>query len=346
MFTNKKQFLVTGAAGFIGSEIVKKLLKNGEDVIGIDNLNNYYDPRLKKSRLKEIEKFHVNFSGNWIFYEKSIESEKVFKEISKLYSVKIVIHLAAQAGVRYSITNPKDYVDSNLVGFFNILEFCRENLVENFIFASSSSVYGGNKKIPFKESNSVDHPISFYAATKKANEVMAHSYSHLYNIPTTGLRFFTVYGPYGRPDMAPMIFAKSILNNKEIDIFNYGNMQRDFTYIDDITETIFRCCFKPATRSANFDSKNPDPSLSFAPFIIFNVGNNNPIELIYFIDLLEKNLGKKALRNYKEIQPGDVEITSSDSSKIQDWINFSPKKPIEEGVRLFASWFKEFYIQG
>ena len=343
MFINKKQFLVTGAAGFIGSEIVKKLLKNGEDVIGIDNLNNYYDPSLKKSRLKEIEKYKIKFSGNWIFYEDSIESKNVFEEISKSYSIKIVIHLAAQAGVRYSIINPKDYVDSNLVGFFNILEFCRENKVKNFIFASSSSVYGGNKNIPFKEFSSVDHPISFYAATKKANEVMAHSYSHLYDIPTIGLRFFTVYGPYGRPDMAPMIFAKSILNNKEIDIFNYGNMVRDFTYIDDVTETIYKCCFKPATRSVNFDPENPDPSLSLAPFIIFNVGNNNPVKLIDFIDLLEKNLGKKALRNFKEIQPGDVEMTLSDSSKIKDWINFCPNKPIEEGVRLFASWFKEFY---
>ncbi len=343
MFKNKRTFLVTGAAGFIGSELVKRLIKNGEEVVGIDNLNNYYDPNLKKSRLKEIENYHNKYSGNWIFLQNSIENKKVFDKISKLYSIKVVVHLAAQAGVRYSISNPKDYVDSNLVGFFNVLEFCRKESIENFIFASSSSVYGGNKNLPFKESNSVDHPISFYAATKKANEVMAHSYSHLFDIPTTGLRFFTVYGPYGRPDMAPMIFAKSILKNKKIDIFNYGDMVRDFTYIDDVTETIFRCCFKPAISSGNFDLKNPDPSISFAPFLIFNVGNHNPVKLVDFIDLLEKNLGKSAIRNYKEIQPGDVQVTSSDSTKIKNWINFSPKTSIEDGITLFASWFKDFY---
>ncbi len=343
MFKEKKTFLITGAAGFIGSEIVKRLLKNGEEVVGIDNLNNYYDPNLKKSRLKEIENFHKKYSGNWKFFKNCIENKNVFDEISKLYSIKVVVHLAAQAGVRYSITNPKDYVDSNLLGFFNVLEFCRNESVENFIFASSSSVYGGNKNLPFKESSSVDHPISFYAATKKANEVMANSYSHLFGIPTTGLRFFTVYGPYGRPDMAPMIFAKSILNNQKIDIFNYGDMIRDFTYIDDVTETIYRCCFKPAISSNDFDQKNPDPSVSFAPFLIFNVGNHNPVKLIDFIDLLENNLGKFAIRNYKEIQPGDVEVTSSDCSKIKDWINFSPKTPIEDGIRLFALWFKDFY---
>ncbi len=343
MLNNKKTFLVTGAAGFIGSEIVKRLLKNGEKVVGIDNLNNYYEPELKVSRLKEINNINKKFSGNWFFYEKSIEDEKVFKEISKSYSIEVVIHLAAQAGVRYSISNPKEYVKSNLVGFFNVLEFCRENSIQNFIFASSSSVYGGNKNIPFKEVDNVDHPISFYAATKKSNEVMAHSYSHLFEIPTTGLRFFTVYGPYGRPDMAPMIFAKSILNNKKIDIFNFGKMIRDFTYIDDVTETIFRCCYKPATRSKNFDFQKPDPSQSFAPFLIFNVGNNNPVKLIDFINLLEKNLGEKAIRNFKEIQPGDVEVTSSDSSSINNWINFSPKTSIEEGVKLFAEWFKDYY---
>ncbi len=340
---NKKTFLITGAAGFIGSEIVKRLLKNGENVVGIDNLNNYYDPDLKKSRLKEISNINNNFSGNWFFYEKSIEDEEIFKIISKSYSIDVVIHLAAQAGVRYSISNPKEYVNSNLVGFFNVLEFCRENSIQNFIFASSSSVYGGNKNIPFKEVDNVDHPISFYAATKKSNEVMAHSYSHLFEIPTTGLRFFTVYGPYGRPDMAPMIFAKSILNHKKIDIFNFGKMIRDFTYIDDVTETIFRCCYKSAIRSKNFDFQKPDPSQSFAPFLIFNVGNNNPVKLIDFINLLEKNLGEKAIRNFKEIQPGDVEVTASDSSSINDWINFSPKTSIEEGVRLFAQWFKDYY---
>ena len=343
MIKNKKTFLITGAAGFIGSEIAKRLIINGENVIGIDNLNSYYDVNLKKSRLFEIEECNNKFSGKWFFHQISIENRDQLEKICEEYSFDVVIHLAAQAGVRFSITNPEDYVKANLVGFFNILEFCKNNNIKNFIFASSSSVYGGNKKIPFKETDNVDHPISFYAATKKSNEIMAHSYSHLYSIPTTGLRLFTVYGPYGRPDMAPMIFAKAILNHQKIDVFNYGNMIRDFTYIDDITETIFRCCYKPAKIDSKFNAQEPNPSSSLNPFMLFNVGNNNPVRLNEFINLLEKNLGVKAKLNFKEIQPGDVEITSSDSSRIKEWINFAPKVTIEEGLEKFAKWFKNFY---
>ena len=343
MIKNKNTFLVTGAAGFIGSELVKVLLKNGETVIGVDNLNNYYDQNLKKKRLSNIEQCHKKYSGEWHFHKISIENNYELENISNTYSIQIVVHLAAQAGVRYSLSNPRDYVESNLVGFFNILEFCKNKNVQNFIFASSSSVYGGNQKTPFKETDNVDHPISFYAATKKSNEIMAHAYSHLYSIPTTGLRFFTVYGPYGRPDMAPMIFADAILKNKKIDIFNYGKMIRDFTYIDDITETIFRCCYKPAISDPKFNPKEPEPCSSPNPFLIFNVGNNNPVKLNHFINLLEKSLGVEAIRNLKEIQPGDVEITSSDSSRINAWINFSPQTKIEDGIEKFANWFKDFY---
>ena len=343
MHKEKNTFLVTGAAGFIGSELVMRLLRNGETVIGVDNLTNYYDLNLKKTRLRNIDNCHQEYKGKWFFHEVSVENNYELVRIGTIYSIQIVIHLAAQAGVRYSITNPEDYVRSNLVGFFNILEFCKHNKIKNLIFASSSSVYGGNKKIPFKETDNVDHPISFYAATKKSNEIMAHSYSHLYSIPTTGLRFFTVYGPYGRPDMAPMIFAKAILNHQKIDVFNYGKMIRDFTYIDDITETIFRCCYKPAKIDSKFNSQEPNPCSSLNPFMLFNVGNNNPVKLNDFINLLEKNLGVKARINYKEIQPGDVEITASDSSRIKEWINFAPQVTIEEGLEKFAKWFKNFY---
>ena len=340
MKKNRNAFLVTGAAGFIGSEVVKRLLKEGEEVIGIDNLNSYYDPNLKRARLSEIQKYD---KGNWFFHKVSIDKVEDLEKISKLYSIRIVIHLAAQAGVRNSILNPSDYVKSNLVGFHNILEFCKKNSIKNFIFASSSSVYGNNKTVPFKETDNVDHPISFYGATKKSNEVMAHSYSHLFNIPSTGLRFFTVYGPWGRPDMAPMIFAKSILNKEKINIFNYGDMIRDFTYIDDVVETVFRCCFKPAKEAEDFEKYKPQPCLSTAPFRIFNVGNNNPIKLIDFINLLENNLGVKAINNFIEIQKGDVKITYSDSSRINEWINFSPKTSLEYGIKKFAQWYKEYY---
>ena len=336
-------FLITGAAGFMGSGIVKRLLDIGENVIGIDNLNNYYDPNLKKKRLIEIDNHAKKNPNKWHFYNASIEDEKTLQKISDLYSVKVVVNLAAQAGVRYSLTNPREYLNSNLIGFFNILEFCKNNQVENFIFASSSSVYGGNRKYPFSETHNIDHPISFYGATKKSNEILAHSYSHLYQLPTTGLRFFTVYGPWGRPDMAPMLFADAVLNEREFDVYNYGDMTRDFTYIDDVIEIIFRCCFKPANKDNYFNYEDPKPDSSFAPFSIFNVGNNKPVKLMDFIDKLALKFGKKAKKNLLGMQIGDVKTTLSDSKKIQSWVNFSPNTPIEKGIEKFAEWYLDFY---
>ncbi|MBI96823.1 capsular biosynthesis protein CpsI [bacterium] len=338
-----KNILVTGAAGFIGAALSKRFLVKGENVIGIDNLNSYYDPVLKKDRLQEIEKISNSSSGNWKFYKTSIEDEPSLEKVFQANSPDVVINLAAQAGVRYSITNPSSYTQSNLVGFSNLLEQCRKTSVENLIFASSSSVYGGNKKLPFNEYDSVNHPVSFYAATKKANELMAHSYSHLYQLPCTGLRFFTVYGPWGRPDMAPMIFANSIVNNKPINVFNFGKMKRDFTYIDDIVEGVYRCAYKPAYTNHNFDNLNPDQSSSFAPYRIFNIGNSQPIDLMKFIQVLEKSLKKKAKINLEPIQPGDVEATVANTDLLEDWINFRPKTLIEIGVEKFAEWYIDYH---
>tara|TARA_Y100000991_G_scaffold125822_1_gene94761 strand:+ start:1151 stop:2194 length:1044 start_codon:yes stop_codon:yes gene_type:complete len=340
---NSRNILITGAAGFIGAALSIKLLKRGENVIGIDNLNKYYDPNLKKLRLFEINKVAKEFSGKWNFHQLSIENHIKLQEVADCYSPEIVVNLAAQAGVRYSIENPKEYLNSNLVGFGNILELCRNNNVKNFIYASSSSVYGGNKEVPFKESHSVDHPISLYAASKKANEVMAHSYSHLYQIPSTGLRFFTVYGPYGRPDMAPMIFANLILRSKPINVFNYGNMFRDFTYIDDIVGAIEECCYKPAQKDIDFDFLNPDISSSFAPHLIFNVGSNNPISLIDFISKLEEKLDVKASKNLLPIQPGDVERTWADITKLNAWIGYKPLINFDQGIERFAIWYEKYF---
>ena len=338
-----KSILVTGAAGFIGAALVLRLLEEGENVIGLDNLNSYYDPKLKELRLDKIKAASIYSPGEWNFYCESLENKNVLKDIFNTHSPNIVINLAAQAGVRYSIKNPSTYTQSNLVGFLNLLEQCRYHSVENLIFASSSSVYGGNKRLPFRESQSVDHPVSFYAATKKANELMAHSYSHLYKIPSTGLRFFTVYGPFGRPDMAPMIFAKAILNREPIDVFNFGNMKRDFTYIDDIVEGVYRCCHKPASIDKEFDCFNPNKSSSFAPFRIFNIGNSQPLELIRFIEILEDELGIKAKKNFKPIQPGDVEATSANTDLLDSWIGFKPSTSIEYGVSKFAKWYLDYH---
>ena len=338
-----KNILITGAAGFIGSALVIRLLEKGENVIGLDDLNSYYDPNLKESRLKNIQVFSDTALGKWKFYQSSLQNDLALKDIFKNDSPSIVINLAAQAGVRYSIENPSSYIQSNLVGFANLLEQCRNNSVENLIFASSSSVYGGNKKLPFSESQSVDHPVSLYASTKRANELIAHSYSHLYGIPCTGLRFFTVYGPWGRPDMAPMIFAKSILNGKPINVFNFGNMRRDFTYIDDIVEGIYRCCYKPASIDKNFDNLNPYQATSFAPFRIFNIGNSKPIQLLRFIEILEDELGAKAIKNFLPIQPGDVEATAANTDLLETWVGFRPSTSIEVGVREFAKWYIDYY---
>ena len=338
-----KNILLTGAAGFIGAALAIKLLENGENVIGLDDLNAYYETKLKEDRLKEIQKVSDSSSGKWKFYKSSLENEASLKRIFSEHLPNIVINLAAQAGVRYSIENPFAYVQSNLVGFSTLLEQCRNFSVENLIFASSSSVYGGNKKLPFCESDSVDHPVSLYASTKKANELMAHSYSHLYNIPCTGLRFFTVYGPWGRPDMAPMIFAKSIINRKPINVFNYGKMKRDFTYIDDIVEGVYRCCYKPAYIDKDFDRQEPSPSNSFSPFRIFNIGNSQPVELLRFIEILENEIGVKAIKNFQPMQPGDVVSTAANTELLEKWIDFKPSTSIEIGVSKFAKWYLKYY---
>ncbi len=343
MLKENNFILITGAAGFIGAALAIKLLSNGENVLGIDNLNDYYDISLKEKRLNNIKNFAIKNNCCWHFFKLSINKKSDLDDLFQKYNPRIIINLAAQAGVRYSLINPSSYINSNLVGFGNVLEACRRFKVEHLIYASSSSIYGGNSKIPFEESHSVDHPVSLYAATKKANELMAHSYSHLYKIPTTGLRFFTVYGPWGRPDMAPMIFANAILNKEPISIFNYGKMKRDFTYIDDIVEGIYRCCYKKAKTDIHFDRNNPNPSKSFAPYRIFNIGNSNPIELLKFIQLLEDALGTKAIKEFKPIQPGDVIETAAKTDLLEDWIEFRPSISLEEGIVKFAKWFIEFY---
>ncbi len=331
--------LVTGAAGFIGASLIEKLLINGEKIIGIDNLNHYYDPSLKKARLEKIKSISEKQSNDFLFYKLSIEDKKEIGDLFDTYQFKTVVHLAAQAGVRYSLENPYSYFQSNLIGFGNILEAVRNGYVSNFIYASSSSVYGGNTKLPFTEDQNVDHPVSLYAATKKSNELMAHSYSHLYSIPTTGLRFFTVYGPWGRPDMAPMIFTKAILEKNKIKIFNHGNMKRDFTYIDDVTEGIFKCCYKPAT-----SKNNPNGFFSSAPYRVFNIGNSNPIKLMSFIELLEDKLDLKADKDYLDMQNGDVKETWADTDELRKWISYSPSTSIEKGVEKFVDWYKKYYF--
>jgi len=337
------KIIVTGAAGFIGFHTCLKLIKEKFNVIGIDNINSYYDKNLKLNRLLELENLKKKETGFWKFYKYSLENENSINNIFKSFKPEIVIHLAAQAGVRYSLERPREYINSNLIGFFNILELCRKYKIKNFIYASSSSVYGGNKKLPYSEKDSVDHPISLYAATKKSNEIITHSYSHLYRIPSTGLRFFTVYGPWGRPDMAPIIFAKSISKKIPIKIFNYGDMRRDFTYIDDIVEAIYRCCNKPATPDNLFDRYRPDPSTSDAPHKILNLGNSKPIGLLTFINQLEKELGLKAIKEYLPIQKGDVEQTFAETLALKEWINFQPQTSLEDGIKKFSKWFKNYY---
>jgi len=340
---SKNTILITGAAGFIGAALVHKLLKNGEDIIGVDNLNSYYDPSLKESRLAYIENSRITYKGSWNFYAKSIEDDVSLKKIFELEKPNIVVNLAAQAGVRYSLDNPSAYVQSNLVGFANVLEECRRNEVENLIYASSSSVYGGNHNLPFQETQPVNHPVSFYAATKKANELMAHTYSHLYQFPSTALRFFTVYGPWGRPDMAPMLFTKAILAQRPIKVNNFGKMQRDFTFIDDIVEALYRCCYKPATPNLDFDPLNPDPATSSAPHRIFNIGNSKPTSLIRFIEVIEDALEMKAIKDFQPLPPGDVIATAADTQALEDWVGFSPATSIEEGIKSFVSWYRNYY---
>ena len=333
-------YLVTGAAGFIGFHLCKRLLMEGENVIGIDSMNDYYDINLKKARLDILYKLNSN---NFFFAKEKLENKKNIFNIFKHRKPKNVINLAAQAGVRYSIENPEAYLNSNLVGFINILEACRNNDVDHFVYASSSSVYGGNVNMPFSEKHNVDHPVSLYAATKKSNELIAHSYSHLYGIPSTGLRFFTVYGPWGRPDMALFIFTKSIIASKSIDIFNNGNMIRDFTYIDDIIESILRVIRKPPKSNQNYDKRNIDPSSSWSPHKVFNIGNSNPVSLMRFVEAIEDAIGKKAIKNFLPLQLGDVASTHADTKLLENWINFKPNTPIEIGIRNFVNWYQEFY---
>ena len=330
--------LVTGSAGFIGSALVLRLLEDGAEVIGIDNHNDYYSPLLKEDRLKR----HINHP-NYVHERAELSDRETLLEIFNKQKPQRVVNLAAQAGVRYSIENPAAYVDSNLVGFSNVLEGCRINKVEHLVYASSSSVYGANTKMPFSVSQNVDHPLSLYAATKKANELMAHSYSHLYNLPTTGLRFFTVYGPWDRPDMALQKFAKAIVNNEIIKIYNHGNHKRDFTYIEDIIEGIVRVLERPAQINIDWNSENPDPSSSSAPWRIYNIGNNRPINLMEYIQSLEIALGKEAKKEFLPIQPGDVPNTWANVENLIDEFGYSPNTSVKFGVGQFARWFTSYY---
>lgn len=332
------KILITGAAGFIGFHLSKKLLDESHQVIGIDNLNNYYDPNLKKNRLDILKKY-----DNFIFHQIDIKNKDELDSVFETYRPTHVINMAAQAGVRYSIENPYAYVDSNLIGFMNVLEGCRHFPVEHLIYASSSSVYGGNKIAPFSTNHNVDHPVSLYAATKKSNELMAHTYSHLYGIPTTGLRFFTVYGPYGRPDMAYFSFTKDILAGIPIKIFNHGEMERDFTYIDDIVEGIIKLITKVPNANILWHENKDDLSTSFAPYKIYNIGNNSPVPLMSFINSLEIALDMKAEKIYMDMQPGDVLRTYADVSDLENDINFKPSTNIEKGLAEFVDWYVEYY---
>ncbi|XKE94024.1 NAD-dependent epimerase [Metaplanococcus flavidus] len=333
-----KKVLVTGAAGFIGSHLSRRLLDEGYEVIGIDNLNDYYDVNLKISRLNLI-KNHKNFN----FKQVSLEDKESMEQLFAEYQPHVVVNLAAQAGVRYSLENPHAYIEANVVGFTNILEGARHNKVEHLIYASSSSVYGANTSLPFSVHDNVDHPMSLYAATKKANELMAHTYSQLYNIPTTGLRFFTVYGPWGRPDMALFMFTKNIIEGKEINVFNNGEMMRDFTYVDDIVESITRLIEKPAKVNPDWTGKKPDPGTSYAPYKIYNIGNNSPVMLMDFIVAIEEKIGKKAIKNFMPLQDGDVPATYADVSDLYRDIDFKPKTNIKDGVSKFIDWYVEYY---
>ena len=330
--------IVTGSAGFIGFALAKKLLERGENIIGIDNHNHYYDPNIKESRLKILQKF-----ANYQHYKLDLSDQKSLEDVFKNNKIQKVINLAAQAGVRYSMENPLAYINSNIVGFAHILENCRQYNVEHLVYASTSSVYGANTKMPFSEHDSANHPLSVYAASKKSNELMAHTYSYLYQLPTTGLRFFTVYGPWGRPDMALFKFTKSIIENKAIDVFNFGKHTRDFTYIDDIVDGIIKTLDNTATSNMDWNSNNPDPASSKSPWRIYNIGNNKPIKLMDYIDALEKNLGKKANINFLPLQLGDVPDTCADINNIKEKFNYQPSISITEGVAKFILWYKEYY---
>jgi len=330
--------LVTGAAGFIGYHVTQRLLARGDTVVGLDNLNDYYDVSLKEARLARLSS-----QPGFRFAKLDLADREGMARLFSELRPQRIVHLAAQAGVRYSLENPHAYIDSNVVGFTNILEGCRQTQVAHLVYASSSSVYGGNTRLPFSEHDNIDHPVSLYAATKKANELMAHTYSHLFRLPTTGLRFFTVYGPWGRPDMALFLFTRAILGGRPIDVFNHGNMVRDFTFIDDIVEGVVRVTDRPAEANLAFDPARPDPGTSNAPYRVFNIGNSQPTPLAEYIEALEDALGRKAEKNYLPMQPGDVPATSANTDELDAWVGFKPRTPVREGVRRFVEWYREFY---
>ncbi|MBV1874601.1 MAG: NAD-dependent epimerase [Gammaproteobacteria bacterium] len=332
------KILITGAAGFIGSTLALRLLERGDEIIGVDNLNDYYDVSLKKDRLKRVAAYD-NFTDERL----SLEDEQGMAALFKKHQPQRVVNLAAQAGVRYSLENPQAYVSSNLQGFVNILEGCRHHQVEHLVYASSSSVYGANTSMPFSVHDNVDHPVSLYAASKKANELMAHTYSHIFNLSTTGLRFFTVYGPWGRPDMALFMFTKNILEGKPIDVFNYGHHRRDFTYIDDIVEGVIRTLDKVASPNPDWDSTQPDSATSKAPFRLYNIGSNNPVELLRYIEIIEECLGKKAEKNLLPLQPGDVPDTYADVGALIKDTGYSPSTSVEVGIKNFTDWYRDYY---
>ena len=334
------KILVTGAAGFIGMHCSLRLLARGDHVVGVDNLNDYYDVSLKQARLDQLTQ-HQDFS----FHQISVEDKAAMESLFATEKPDRVIHLAAQAGVRYSLTNPHAYIDANLQGFINILEGCRHNDVTHLAYASSSSVYGGNVSMPFSEHHNIDHPVSLYAATKKANELMAHTYSHLYDLPTTGLRFFTVYGPWGRPDMALFLFTKAMMEGRKIDVFNNGEMVRDFTYIDDIVEGVIRVLDKTATANPDYDASIPDPATAAAPYRVFNIGNGNPTPLMDYIGALESALGIESKKNFMPMQPGDVPATSANTTELGKWVGFQPDTKVREGVQHFIDWYLGYYGQ-
>jgi UDP-glucuronate 4-epimerase len=332
------KILVTGSAGFIGFHLSKRLLERGDQVIGLDNLNDYYDITLKEARLAQLKGM-----DNFQFVQLDLVDREGMAALFAEQQFDRVVNLAAQAGVRYSLINPHAYVDSNLTGFMNILEGCRHNEVEHLVYASSSSVYGANTNMPFSIHDNVDHPVSLYAASKKANELMAHTYAHLYRLPVTGLRFFTVYGPWGRPDMALFLFTKAILAGKPIDVFNYGKMRRDFTYVDDIVEGVMRTLDNTATANPDWDGAQPDPGTSSAPSRLYNIGNNNPVELMDLIGILEQALGRNAEKNLLPIQPGDVPATYADVDDLMRDVGFKPETPIADGVQRFVEWYRDYY---
>ena len=332
------KILVTGAAGFIGMHVSQLLLARGDSVVGIDNLNDYYDPQIKRDRLARLTP-HANFR----FTQMDVADRAAMNKLFADERFDRVVHLAAQAGVRYSLVNPQAYIDSNVVGFTNVLEGCRHTSVQHLAYASSSSVYGGNTAMPFSEHHNIDHPVSMYAATKKANELMAHTYSHLFRLPTTGLRFFTVYGPWGRPDMALFLFTKAILEGRTIDVFNHGQMIRDFTFVDDIAEGVVRVLDRPATADPAFDAARPDPARSNAPYRIFNIGNSDPVKLMDFIEAIEQAVGQVAKKNFMPLQDGDVPATFADVSELTAWTGFKPATPIVEGVGRFVRWYREYF---